>query len=196
LQGKVPGLQIIFENQGVMTPNTDEVDRGKLVGNDASGLPRFSWRSNFDQIKLFLNQVPIDIAGLMQINIAEIAFVKVFRPPFLGAALGAPNGAIVIYTKLGDEENFSPRDSKLTSFTIKGFTSFTPYTQPDYSSEMNRAVIDMRKTLLWAPTIHLNQDKPKMTFVYYNNDRSKKHRLIVEGVKQNGEVIRRDWLIE
>jgi len=196
LQGKVPGLQIIFENQGVMTPNTDEDDRLKLVGNDASGLPRFSWRSQFDQIKLFLNQVPIDIAGLMQINIAEIAFVKVFRPPFLGAALGAPNGAIVIYTKLGDEENFSPRDSKLTSFTIKGYTSFTPYTQPDYSSELNRAVIDMRKTLLWAPTIHLNHDKPKMTFVYYNNDRSKKHRLIVEGVKQNGEVIRRDWLIE
>lgn len=185
LMGKVPGMQISF---------------GPDTSNGLSGIwgiPIIKWRSNYgDEVKLFLNEFLINPARLLEFNINDIAYIKVFRPPFLGAALGAPNGAIAIYTKLGDENNGIIRDSKLTSFMIKGFTKPPIIRQPDYSIANNRAVIDQRKTLLWAPTIHLNQDKPKMTFVYYNNDRSKKHRLIVEGVKQNGEIIRRDWLIE
>lgn len=181
IRGKVPGLQIIFEDQGV----------GGIWGT-----PRFSWRSNFDTIKLFLNQVPVSVDALMSINVTEIAFVKAFKPPFLGAALGAPSGAIAVYTKLGDESNYIPRDSKLSSFVIKGFTSLTPYIQPDYSSEKKRAVIDKRKSLHWIPTIHLNQNTQAERIVYFNNDRSKKHRIIIEGVKQNGELIRKEWIVE
>lgn len=181
IRGKVPGLQIIFEDQSV---------------GGVWGTPRFSWRSNFDTIKLFLNQVPVSVEALMSINVTEIAYVKAFKPPFLGAALGAPNGAIAVYTKLGDENNYIPRDSKLTSFVIKGFTSLTPYIQPDYSSEKKRAVIDRRKTLLWVSTIHLNQEKPIEHIYYYNNDHSKKHRVIIEGVKQNGDLIRKEWVVE
>jgi len=181
IRGKVPGLQIIFEDQGV----------GGIWGT-----PRFSWRSNFDTIKLFLNQVPVSVDALMSINVNEIAFVKAFKPPFLGAALGAPSGAIAVYTKVGDENNYNPRDSKLTSFIVKGFTSLTPYVQPDYSSEKKRAIIDRRKTLLWNSTIHLNQNIQAERIVYYNNERSKKHRVIIEGVKQNGELIRKEWIVE
>ena len=185
LMGKVPGMQISFG------PDT-------LNGlSGIWGMPNIKWRSNYgDDVKLFLNEFLIKPDRLLEININDIAYIKVFRPPFLGAALGAPNGAIAFYTKLGDENNGIPRDSKMTSFMIKGFTKPPIISQPNYSIANNRAVIDQRITLLWAPTIHLNQDKPKMTLVYYNNDRSKKHRLILEGVKQNGEIIRRDWLIE
>jgi hypothetical protein len=181
IRGKVPGLQIIFEDQAV----------GGIWGT-----PRFSWRSNFDTIKLFLNQVPVSVDALMSINVNEIAFVKAFKPPFLGAALGAPGGAIAVYTKVGDENNYIPRDSKLTSFIVKGFTSLTPYIQPDYSSDKKRAIIDRRKTLHWVSTIHLNQKTQAERIVYYNNDRSKKHRVIIEGVKENGELIRKEWIVE
>lgn len=185
LMGKVPGMQISF---------------GPDTANGLSGIwgmPIIKWRSYYgDEVKLFLNEFLIKPDRLLEININDIAYIKVFRPPFLGAALGAPNGAIAFYTKLGDENNGIPRNSKMTSFMIKGFTKPPTFSLPDYSIANHQAVIDQRKTLLWAPTIHLNQVKPKMTLVYYNNDRSKKHRLIMEGVKQNGEIIRRDWLIE
>lgn len=182
LMGKIPGMQIYFR--------TDTLP-------SLWGYPEINWRSNYnDEVKIFLNEFLIRPERVLDININEIAYVKVFKPPFLGAALGAPNGAIAFYTKLGDEGNHFPRESKLTSFMIKGFTRPPTYIQPDYSKANNQAVIDQRKTLLWAPTVHLSKEKPTMTLVYYNNDRSKQHRLIIEGVKQNGEIIRRDWLVE
>lgn len=185
LMGKVPGMQIGFG------PDTANGISGTW------GIPVIRWRSNYgDEVKIFLNEFLIKPERLLDININDIAYIKVFRPPFLGAALGSPNGAIAFYTKVGDEPIGAPRESKLTSFMIKGFTRPPTYAQPDYSITNNRAVIDQRKTLLWAPTVHLSKDKPTMTLVYYNNDRSKQHRIIIEGVKQNGEIIRRDWLIE
>jgi hypothetical protein len=182
LMGKIPGMQIYFRTDTMAS---------------FWGYPEINWRSNYnDEVKIFLNEFMIRPEKVLDININEIAYVKVFKPPFLGAALGAPNGAIAIYTKVGDEGNHFPRESKLTSFMIKGFTRPPTYIQPDYSKANNKAVIDQRKTLLWAPTVHLSKEKPTMTLVYYNNDRSKQHRLIIEGVKQNGEIIRRDWLVE
>jgi hypothetical protein len=160
------------------------------------GTPKFSWRSSQDQIKFFLNQVPVSVDALLQLPMADIAYIKVFRPPFLGAGMGAPNGAIAVYTKQGDEADYIPKKSKLTGFMVYGYTSPVSFLSPDYSSEKKKAVIDKRKTLLWVPTIHLNHDNPNQGIIYYNNDRSKRHRIIIEGVKQNGELIRKEWIVE
>jgi hypothetical protein len=197
LQGKVPGLQIFFQS----ATSTQAMDSAVTAGRKEEesgifGTPKFSWRSSQDQIKFFLNQVPVSVDALLQLPMADIAYIKVFRPPFLGAGMGAPNGAIAVYTKQGDEADFVPKKSKLTGFMLYGYTNPTSYLSPDYSTEKRRAVIDKRKTLLWVPTIHLNHDKPNQGIVYYNNDRSKKHRIILEGVKQNGELIRKEWIVE
>ncbi|MDP3393920.1 hypothetical protein [Sediminibacterium sp.] len=197
LQGKVPGLQIFFQS----ATSTQAIDSAVTAGRKEEesgifGTPKFSWRSNQDQIKFFLNQVPVSVDALLQLPMADIAYIKVFRPPFLGAGMGAPNGAIAVYTKQGDEADYVPKKSKLTRFMLQGYTNPFPYLSPDYSSEKKRAVIDKRKTLLWVPTIHLNHDSPDQRIIYYNNDRSKKHRIIIEGVKQNGDLIRKEWIVE
>ncbi|MFN3299618.1 MAG: hypothetical protein ACK41Z_05440 [Sediminibacterium sp.] len=197
LQGKVPGLQIFFQS----ATSTQAMDSAVTAGRKEEesgifGTPKFSWRSNQDQIKFFLNQVPVSVDALLQLPMADIAYIKVFRPPFLGAGMGAPNGAIAVYTKQGDEADYIPKKSKLTGFILQGYTSHIPFLLPDYSSEKKKAVIDKRKTLLWVPTIHLNHDKPNQGFIYFNNDRSKKHRMILEGVRQNGDLIRKEWIVE
>jgi len=197
LQGKVPGLQIFFQS----ATSTQAMDSAVTAGRKEEesgifGTPKFSWRSSQDQIKFFLNQVPVSVDALLQLPMADIAYIKVFRPPFLGAGMGAPNGAIAVYTKQGDEADYIPKKSKLTGFILQGYTSPIPFLLPDYSSEKKKAVIDKRKTLLWVPTIHLNHDKPNQGFIYFNNDRSKKHRMILEGVRQNGDLIRKEWIVE
>ncbi|WP_439506515.1 hypothetical protein [Sediminibacterium sp.] len=179
LSGKVPGLQIVFG-----------------VDSTGKGIPRFFWRSQQDMLKLFLNQVLVDAETILTLNINEIAFVKVFKPPFLGAALGAPNGAIAIYTKQGDEANYIPKGSKLTQIPLKGYTPYQPFKSPQYQSEKQKSVIDKRRLLHWISTIHLSQEKPTFNFTYFNNDYSKRHRMILEGVMQNGELIRKEWVVE
>lgn len=180
LKGKVPGLQIFFD--------TDSMGQ--------KSMPRLFWRSQQDMLKFFLNQVNVDIETILTLNINEIAFIKVFKPPFLGAAMGAPNGAIAIYTKLGDEANYIPKGSRLTQIPIKGFTSYLPFNGPQYKSEKQKSVIDKRKLLHWVSSLYLSREQPAYTIGYYNNDRSKRHRVVVEGVQQNGNLIRKEWILE
>lgn len=180
LKGKVAGLQIFFDNDSMGTKS----------------LPRLFWRSQQDMLKLFLNQVNVDVETLLTLNINEIAYVKVFKPPFLGAAMGAPNGAIAVYTKQGDEANYIPKGSKLTQIPIKGFTSYQPFKGPQYTSEKQKLVIDKRKLLHWVSSLYLTKEEPEYTISYFNNDRSKRHKVVVEGVQQNGNLIRKEWILE
>lgn len=180
LRGKVPGLQISFDDQM----------------NAGNGKPRFYWRSQQDTLKFFLNQMMVEMEVIQTLNINEIAYVKVFRPPFLGAAMGAPNGAIAVYTKQGDEANYIPKGSKLTQIPIKGFTPYLPFNGPQYKTEKQKSVIDKRKLLHWVSSLYLSADQPEFSIHYFNNDRSKRHRVVVEGVQQNGNLIRKEWILE
>lgn len=180
LRGKVAGLQISFDDQM----------------NTGIGRPRLYWRSQQDTLKFFLNQMLVETDIILTLNINEIAYVKVFKPPFLGAALGAPNGAIAVYTKQGDEANYIPKGSMLTQIPIRGFTNYQPFIGPQYSSEKQKSVIDKRKLLHWVSSLYLSQEQPEFKISYFNNDRSKRHRIIIEGIRQNGDLIRKDWILE
>ncbi len=180
LRGKVAGLQISFD---------DQMSTG-------IGRPRLYWRSQQDTLKFFLNQMLVETDIILTLNINEIAYVKVFKPPFLGAALGAPNGAIAVYTKQGDEANYIPKGSMLTQIPIRGFTNYQPFIGPQYSSEKQKSVIDKRKLLHWVSSLYLSQEQPEFKISYFNNDRSKRHRIIIEGIRQNGDLIRKDWILE
>jgi hypothetical protein len=82
LQGRVPGLIISGPNM-VKQP---------FVISYRMGRPA-----------LFLDEMRVDADLLSGININDIAFIKVFRPPFVGS-FGGGSGAIAVYTKEGDEE--------------------------------------------------------------------------------------------
>lgn len=80
LQGKIPGLLIY--NTGLFY------------------IPLVSYRMGTPVF--FLDEVRVDAQTLLDVNMEDIAMVKVFRPPFFGA-FGGANGAIAVYTKHGDE---------------------------------------------------------------------------------------------
>lgn len=81
LQGRVPGLYIY--QVGFQFPTV--IYR--------SGYPAF-----------FINEMRVGPDALNSINMNDVAIIKVFRPPFLGAIGGGADGAIAVYTKNGDDE--------------------------------------------------------------------------------------------
>jgi hypothetical protein len=83
LQGRVPGLIISGPN----------MVRQPFVITYRMGRPA-----------LFLDEMRVDASLLSIVNMNDIAFIKVFRPPFVGAIGGGANGAIAVYTKEGDED--------------------------------------------------------------------------------------------
>ena len=76
-----------------------------------------SWRN--EPTAFFIDELSIDLQGIVSIPVSEIAMVKIFKPPFNGGAMGSGGGAIAIYTKratAGQSSRFKNR------FVIQGFS--------------------------------------------------------------------------
>jgi hypothetical protein len=104
LQGRVAGLQI--------TP-----------AGFNGGAAR--WRGS--RVTFFLDEVRVDPQQIASIPMTDIAIVKAYPPPFLGASGGG--AGIAIYTRRGGPANYLPPNSSV--FRVKGYT-------PSAALDMNK----------------------------------------------------------
>lgn len=96
LQGRVAGLQI---NQG-------GINGGGAV-----------WRGG--PVIFFLDEMRTSVQQIASIPMADIAIVKAYPPPFLGAPGGA-GGGVAIYTRRGGEASLLPANRQV--FKVRGYT--------------------------------------------------------------------------
>ncbi|MBC7721011.1 MAG: hypothetical protein H7068_03255 [Pedobacter sp.] len=173
LQGLVAGLQI--------TPSPD----GKYSLNWRGGSP-----------DLYLNEMKVDIDQVINTPMTDIAYVKVFRPPFFGSAFGGASGAIAVYSqKASDVNAFTDKNSNLENQYIEGYSAFKQFYSPQYTTS-NDVTTDIRTTLFWKPYIILDNANKSQKIEFYNNDFSKKLRVIIEGVNAAGKLTRTEKIIE
>ncbi|NML20652.1 hypothetical protein HHL16_07190 [Pseudoflavitalea sp. G-6-1-2] len=176
LQGRVPGLMI----------------------NGAGGPdgPTLQWRGQ--KPTLFLNEMQIDASAIANTPVADVAYVKVFRPPFFGAFGGGAGGAIAVYTKKGgDMRNTSNVPGGMEKNRMVGYSAAKEFYSPDYSKENALYdVLDVRTTLYWAPYLLTDKNSRKATITFYNNDISKKLKVIVEGMNEAGMMTRVEKVLE
>lgn len=99
LRGRVPGLVLRQTGDGINYTAT--------------------WQNS--ETFFFLNEMQVDAQTIATIPVGDIAFIKVFRPPFYGAYLGGAGGAIGIYLKQGGMSSGGPRHS----FLVNGYTPET-----------------------------------------------------------------------
>ncbi|MEJ7826813.1 MAG: hypothetical protein WKF91_01410 [Segetibacter sp.] len=172
LQGRVPGLQI---------------SRG---GGSAS----VSWRGS--QTSLFIDEMQADPERLSSLSVNDIAYVKVIRPPFMGAIGGGAGGAIAVYTRRGGDVQM-PAGKGLNSTVVVGYSSNKQFYSPDYASRNSSSdvVADYRSTLFWNPAVLTGPGRQKVRLEFYNNDISKSFRVILEGVNEIGKIVRIEKVI-
>ena len=171
LQGRVAGLQI--------TNN----------GADVS----MSWRGHTPD--LFLDEFKVDADQLKNIPMTDVAYVKVFPPPFFGATGGGAGGAISVYTRKGGD--VKPTPGKGLNFKqLAGYTPYKEFYNPDYQNNMPTYVEDARTTLYWNPFVLTYGKNHTVQVEFYNNDISKRLRLIIEGVNKDGKMTRVEKIIE
>lgn len=165
LQGKVAGLQI-----------------------STSGGKSATWRGS--NTSFFLDEMQADISMLQNINMRDVALIKVFRPPFMGG-FGGAGGAIAIYTRKGAVSNTS--FTGLPSVNIYGYSVIRQFYSPDYSDKKSMpAGNDYRTTLYWNPAIYFDKNMRRITLPFFNNDYCKKFRVVVEGINENGILTREE----
>ena len=165
LQGKVAGLQV----------NT--ADPILLLCSGAEVHHSYIWMKYL--------QMP-DFVSSVSVN--DVAYIKVFRPPFMGGFNGA-NGAIAIYTRRGNDVKSAPGKG-LDNNKVFGYTLIKEFYSPNYSiiqtSAMNNGISALRYTgtlLLW---LHLKKRQVVLTF--YNNDVSNAFRVVIEGMTRDGRL--------
>jgi hypothetical protein len=172
LQGKVAGLQITGTGPQV----------------------QMSWRGAVPS--LFLNEMSSDLSLIQNLNMSDVAYIKVFRPPFFGAQGGGSGGAIAVYTKKGASVYNS--DVKGLDFAkIPGYNSEKLFYSPDYSKyDEHNSDGDYRATLYWNPFILTDKASRRQLFTFYNNDVTRKFRVVIEGCDEQGRLTRIEKIFE
>ncbi|MBX9734183.1 MAG: hypothetical protein K2X37_08975 [Chitinophagaceae bacterium] len=167
LQGRVPGLQI----------------------SGSGGQTSLTWRGSTPS--LFLDEMPTDINMISGLPVQQVAYIKVFRPPFFGASGGGAGGAIAVYTRRGNDGKKEDYSGKGMNFiSLAGFSRFKEFYNPVYDKNNNSLETDVRNTLYWNPNIFTNKRSPRFKIDFYNNDVSKKLLLVLEGINADGKMTR------
>ncbi len=163
LQGKVPGLQVT------------------ISGSTAT----LSWRGGTPS--LFLNEMPAEVDQIQSTPMTDVAMIKVFRPPFIGAFGGGSGGAIAVYYKKGASHS----DFKgLNHLPITGYTPVKQFYTPNYPDDVQNPEPDLRTTLFWSPYVLTDKTHRRLFLTFYNNDVTKSFRVILEGCNDDGKLTR------
>lgn len=161
-----------------------------LTPGDTTAL---TWREGSPDI--FLNEMPSDAYTIQNISITDIAYIKVFRPPFMGASGSGPSGAIAIYTLKSEDVKYANKKG-ISSVLLNGYTSYKEFYSPDYFTKSADSQIDTRTTLYWNPYILTDKKNKTFKIEFFNNDITKRFRVIVEGVNALGKLARIEKIIE
>lgn len=168
-------------------PNIFTYLQGKVAGlmiNTAGGTPSLQWRGATPA--LFLDEMPVDADMLSSIPVSDVAYVKVFRPPFMGATGGGSGGAIAIYTRKGNDMQSAPGKG-LSSNMVAGYTPVKQFYSPNYSSfTQQNEQRDVRTTLYWNPQVFTSLKDHTITLTFYNNDVTGAFHVVIEGMTKDG----------
>ncbi len=143
---------------------------------------------------LYLNEIETDASFISTIPASQIAMVKIYSS-FAGAVGNAPGGVLAVYTKKGsDMEDVTSSAADLLRY--RGYSLVKEFYAPDYKVDKAAAgKTDHRITLDWRPNIFVNNVNPKIPVTFYNNDRTKSYRVIVEGMTISGKLIYAEKII-
>ncbi len=194
LQSRVPGIEIfkidtyhIFYRKSV----------GQRIYNSQPGemVPQNLIGAGHNEMNLFLDEIPVNPETLASIPISEFAYLKIF-PTFTGAAGGGPGGALVVYTKKGFETNKNPSGA-FHIVSYQGYSIIKEFYSPDYSiSKIINNEHDNRATLLWQPNTYINDVNAKIPIRFYNNDHTAAYKVVIEGITNDGKLLRIEKIIK
>ena len=169
--------------------------RSKVAGLQIStgGNPSVTWRGSATGI--FLNEFASEISQVQSIPMNDVAFIKVFRPPFFSSTSGGAGGAIAVYLKQGDDGNSSFKGMDFVR--LQGYSTVREFYSPDY--EKITGIVadnDLRTTLYWNPFILLDKNTRRVMIPFFNTDNCKKIRVIIEGINKDGKLSREEKVFE
>jgi hypothetical protein len=136
---------------------------------------------------IYLDEIETDAGFISSIPASQVAMVKVFNS-FVGAVGNGAGGVLAIYTKKGSDIYNSVSITDMIRY--QGYSVSKEFYAPDYS--VDPAAIkkqDNRITLLWVPQIIVSGINGNIPVTFFNNDRTKQFKIVVEGMTTDGKML-------
>ncbi len=178
----------------VLTYLTGKV-AGLTISNAGTPQVSLSWRGATPD--LFMDEMNVSVDQVTSLNMSDVAYIKVMRPPFFGSAGGGSGGAIAIYTRKGGDVKSNTAGRGMPYKMVAGYTFARQFYSPNYGTfDPKNEQGDVRSTLYWNPVVLTTKENHIIKFQFYNNDVTDSFRVIVEGVSKDGKLTRVEKVIQ
>lgn len=145
-------------------------------------------------IGIFINEAPANMVLLRTIRMQDVALIKFYEAGFIGVGSSFPGGAVAVYTKEKFKEEEKP--DKWNYFEYNGYAVTKEFYNPDYSPVGPKQPLkDNRTTLYWNPNVYTEGESTSVKLYFYNNDFSKKFKVVIEGFDAAGRLIHDEKII-
>ncbi len=191
-QAKNISVNIFEYLKGRLSSVTITGSMGNYFLNFRNSMSLFGGKIPMD---LYLNEVPSNSLQISTIPVNQVALVKVYPQGFIGGAGNSPGGALAIFTKSGSDMALLPGTDQAYQFGFQGFSAAREFFSPDYS-QVNIAEKDTRTTLYWNPYLRTDPNDKACHFSFYNNDRTRRIRVVLEGMSEDGRLLRIEKILE
>ncbi|GAB3416013.1 hypothetical protein [Niabella aquatica] len=193
--GNINARTINLTGQFIPQMNIFEWLTGRVASLNVQRKGFEDYRLYFRQqpVQLFLDEMPMQDAGFISaIPPNQIALIKIY-PQFIGARGNSP--AIAVYTKRGDDLN-EEMESTGDIVDYDGYSIIKEFYSPDYSTPPDIDYRDNRLTLFWQPEVITDTANASIPVHFYNNDRTKKFKVIAEGITKDGKLLMLEETVE
>jgi hypothetical protein len=175
IQGRVPGIKVVKNG----------INYQLFYRN------RFSLFGGPIPMLVYLDEMQTDARLVATIPANQVSMIKVFSS-FVGAEGNGAGGVLAVYTKKGADLSNSLSTSG-DIFQYKGYSVIKEFYAPDYSSgkplNLSSSQKDQRITLHWQPDIIVDGVDTKVPVQFYNNERSRSFKVVVEGMTSEGKMV-------
>jgi len=183
IAGKIPGLTYSMAN----------IAEGKVFQH-RNGTP-----------VIYIDEHYQENSVLQSITVDQVAYIKfleksMMEGPKMGAGASNESGftpAILIYLRKGNDMlDRKAVATELGRVSVMGYTPVKEFYAPDYEQMANPPANDARSTLLWQPYLVTDKLTPSIPVVFYNNDFTKRIRIVLEGINEAGKLVHVEKVIE
>ncbi len=136
---------------------------------------------------LYLDEIETDASFVSSIPASQVAMVKVYNS-FVGTVGNGAGGVLAIYTKKGTDLDNAASITDMVRY--QGYSVIKEFYSPDYAVDtVALKKQDNRITLLWTPQIIVSSVNGNIPVTFYNNDRTKEFKIVVEGMTIDGKML-------
>jgi len=151
-------------------------------------------------VLIYIDEHEMTTNDLENLSLSQVAYMKLI-PNFIGGNIAAGGAsvspALSVYTRKGDDLiDRRPTEKDLGFVEVAGYTPIKEFYSPDYSENNTTTGTDARTTLLWLPYVLTDAANRKVSVTFYNNDFTKKFRVVLEGINADGKMIRIEKIVE